>query len=71
MEYKKETEPTKEDILQGIREGLEEVELHKQGKIKLKSAKDLINELKFSPTPNPLFLLRFRRIQRRGASRPN
>ncbi|MBI2269672.1 MAG: hypothetical protein HYU69_04855 [Bacteroidetes bacterium] len=35
----------KSEILKGIKEAVEEVKLHKQGKIKLRSAKDLINEL--------------------------
>ncbi len=32
-------------LLNGIKEALEEVELHRQGKIKLKSADELFNEL--------------------------
>lgn len=38
-------EPTKTEILQSIKDALHEVELHKQGKIKLKTIDDLINEL--------------------------
>jgi TusA-related sulfurtransferase len=38
-------EPSKEQILQGLREAIEEVNLAKQGKIKLKSAREFINEL--------------------------
>jgi hypothetical protein len=38
-------EPSKEQILQDIREAIEEVNLAKQGKIKLKSAREFINEL--------------------------
>ena len=38
-------EPTKEEILQGIREAVEEVKLAKQGKIKLQSAEEFLNEL--------------------------
>lgn len=32
-------------ILQGLREAVEEVKLHKQGKIKLKTAHELLDEL--------------------------
>ena len=32
-------------ILQGLREAVEEVKLHKQGKIKLKTARELLDEL--------------------------
>lgn len=42
---RKEEGNTKEEILEGIKEGLEQVKLYKQGKIKLKSAKDLLDEL--------------------------
>lgn len=38
-------EPTKEEILQGIKEAVEEVKLHRQGKVKLQSARDFLNEL--------------------------
>ena len=38
-------EPSKEQILKDIREAIEEVNLAKQGKIKLKSAREFINEL--------------------------
>lgn len=31
--------------IQGLKEALEEVELHEKGKIKLKSAKDFLNEI--------------------------
>ncbi|WP_000835677.1 hypothetical protein [Leptospira interrogans] len=41
----KDKEPTKEEILAGIKQGLKEVELHKQGKLKLKSAKEFLDEL--------------------------
>ena len=37
--------PEKYDVLEGIRQAVDEVKLHKQGKIKLKSAKSLLNEL--------------------------
>ncbi len=39
------SEPTKQEILQAISEGINEVKLYKQGKIKLKSARQLLNEL--------------------------
>ena len=35
----------KERILNGLREAIEEVKLHKQGKIKLKTAQELLDEL--------------------------
>lgn len=38
-------EPTKEQILQGIREAVKEVKLIKVGKLKGIPAKDLLNEL--------------------------
>ena len=38
-------EPTKEDILNNIKEGLKEVQLFKKGKLKTTSAKDFLNEL--------------------------
>jgi TusA-related sulfurtransferase len=38
-------EPSKEQILQGLQAAIEEVNLAKQGKIKLKSAREFINEL--------------------------
>ena len=41
-EYK---EPTKEEILQGLREAVEEVNLAKQGKIKLKTLDEVLSEL--------------------------
>ena len=40
-----EPEPTKEDILAGIKEAVEEVKLIKAGKMKAKSLKELLNEL--------------------------
>lgn len=40
-----EQEPTKEEILDSIVQGLKEIKLHKEGKIKLKSAEELLNEL--------------------------
>ena len=38
-------EPTKEDILNNIKNGLEEMQLFKKGKLKTTSAKDFLNEL--------------------------
>lgn len=40
-----EPEPTKAEILAGIKEALKEVKLIKAGKIKAKSLKELLNEL--------------------------
>lgn len=40
-----EAEPTKTEILAGIKEAIEEVKLIKAGKIKPKSLKELLNEL--------------------------
>lgn len=37
--------PTKEEILTGIKEAIEEVKLIKAGKVKAKSLKELLNEL--------------------------
>ena len=37
--------PSKEEILDGIKEALEEVKLHQQGKIKLKTAQEFLDEL--------------------------
>jgi hypothetical protein len=39
------TEPTKEEILNGLKEALEEVKLHQEGKLQLKPARDLLNEI--------------------------
>ena len=38
-------EPTKADILKGFSDALIEVKLHREGKIKLKSARELLHEL--------------------------
>lgn len=38
-------EPTKQEILDSIKQGMKEVQLHKEGKIKLQSAQDFLNEL--------------------------
>ncbi len=37
-------EPTKQEILDSIRQGMKEVQLHQEGKIKLQSARDFLNE---------------------------
>ena len=36
---------SKEDILQGLQQAVEEMNLVKQGKLKARDAKDLLNEL--------------------------
>jgi len=38
-------EPTKAEILKGFSDALNEVKLHREGKIKLKSARELLHEL--------------------------
>ena len=38
-------EPTKQEILDSIKRGMKEVQLHKEGKIELQSARDFLNEL--------------------------
>lgn len=38
-------EPTKQEILDSIKQGIKEVQLHKEGKIELQSARDFLNEL--------------------------
>lgn len=38
-------EPTKEEILDNLKAGLEEVQLFKKGKLKTTPAKDFLNEL--------------------------
>ncbi|WP_194974854.1 hypothetical protein [Aquiflexum lacus] len=38
-------EPTKQEIIESIRQGMKEVQLHQEGKIKLQSARDFLNEL--------------------------
>lgn len=38
-------EPTKKEILESIERGSKEVQLHKEGKVKLQSARDFLNEL--------------------------
>ena len=38
-------EPTKQEILDSIKQGMKEAQLHQQGKIKLQSARDFLNEL--------------------------
>ena len=41
----KSVDETKEEVLEGLRKSIEQVRLAEQGKIKLKSAYDLLNEL--------------------------
>ena len=38
-------EPTKDEILGGLSEAVDEVQLHKKGKLKLKTAQQFLNEL--------------------------
>ena len=38
-------EPSKEEIMDGIKAGLEEVKLYRKGKLKTTPAKDFLNEL--------------------------
>ena len=38
-------EPSKEDIINNIKTGLQEMQLFKKGKLKTTSAKDFLNEL--------------------------
>ena len=38
-------EPSKQEILDSIKQGMKEVQFHQQGKIKLQSARDFLNEL--------------------------
>jgi len=38
-------EQSKEDVLQGLQQAVEEMNLVKQGKLKARDAKDLLNEL--------------------------
>jgi hypothetical protein len=38
-------EPTKQEILNSIKQGMKEVQLHKEGKIELQSAREFLNEL--------------------------
>jgi hypothetical protein len=45
LEVWEEAEPTKAEILAGIKDAVEEVKLIKAGKIKPKSLKELLNEL--------------------------
>jgi len=41
----KEATSSKNDILEGIKDGLNEAKLHSEGKIDLQSARDFLNEL--------------------------
>ncbi|MBN4049598.1 hypothetical protein JYT36_00050 [Bacteroidales bacterium AH-315-N07] len=45
QEKEKYKETAKQEILDGIKDALEEVKLHEEGKIKLKSARYLLDEL--------------------------
>ena len=38
-------EPTKEEILEGLKEAVKEVNLYNEGKVKLLDARELLNEL--------------------------
>ncbi|WP_019989534.1 hypothetical protein [Rudanella lutea] len=38
-------EPTKEEIVEGLKHAIEEVKLHRAGKIKLQSAREFLKEL--------------------------
>ena len=38
-------EPTKQEILDSIKQGMKEVQLHKEGKIELQSARDFLHKL--------------------------
>ena len=38
-------EPTKQEILESIKQGMKEAQLHKEGKLELQAAKDFQNEL--------------------------
>ncbi len=40
-----EKEPDRDEVLKGIKQGFEEVELIEKGKLKSRSAKDFLNEL--------------------------
>jgi len=40
-----EAPPTKDEILKSIAEGIQQAKLHQQGKIKLKTAQQLLDEL--------------------------
>lgn len=42
LDYK---EPTKAEVLEGLKNAFNEVKLHREGKIKLKSARELLHEL--------------------------
>jgi len=38
-------EPSKQEVLNSIKQGMKEVQLHQEGKIKLQSARDFLHEL--------------------------
>ena len=42
LEYQ---EPTKAEILEGLKNAFKEVKLHREGKVKLKPARELLHEL--------------------------
>ncbi len=44
-EEESDREPTKEEILDGLREALQEVKLAEEGKLKLKSLDEVLSEL--------------------------
>jgi len=44
VETLEEESSTKQEILDNIKEAVQEVKLHQQGKIKLKTAQELLNE---------------------------
>lgn len=46
LQEEEEEHMTKEELVERIKEGLEEVKLYKEGKIKFKSAREFINELR-------------------------
>jgi len=43
----KQISPAKAKVMEDLAESIEEVKLHKQGKIKLQSAEEFLNELKY------------------------
>ncbi len=56
LEKSANAEPTKEEIIAGIKQGMKEAQLHLKGKLKLKTASQLLKELRqqkwrFYPPP--------------------
>ena len=45
LPFEVEREPTKEEILEGLREAIKEVKLYQEGKIELLDARELLDEL--------------------------